>query len=125
MDKFIGVKLIEAAPAHQDAVAGYAVRYQNGYESWSPKEPFDQAHQPVTAMSFGVALEMLRVGHAARRREWDESSYIYIHHKPGRVPERVLLMHVVWSGTEKIYHWVPTESELLACDWQLIEKTVN
>jgi hypothetical protein len=48
--KFIGVKLIEAYPCkrwnqekNQDD-EGYAVRYPDGYESWSPKEVFESAY---------------------------------------------------------------------------------
>ena len=64
MKKYIGTKLIEAEPAYRvdgkiypasDLVPramnreeGYKVRYADGYESWSPKDVFDQAYLPVT-----------------------------------------------------------------------------
>ncbi len=63
MKKYIGTKLIEAEPmtlgaynvhrgwqipANEDPEKeGYLVRYPDGYESWSPKEIFDQAYLAV------------------------------------------------------------------------------
>lgn len=58
MDKYIGVKLIEAEPAKLEkeqageylkGADGYKVRYPDGYESWSPKEVFEQAYMKVVA----------------------------------------------------------------------------
>ena len=61
MKKYIGVKEIEAKPlnlgdynkyrgwqipANEDpARDGYLVKYPDGYESWSPKEVFDEAYR--------------------------------------------------------------------------------
>lgn len=63
MRKYIGTKLVEAEPAWRTetgrilpgavvecaeaARAGYRVRYTDGYESWSPKAVFEQAHLPL------------------------------------------------------------------------------
>lgn len=69
MDQYIGTKLVEAEPAYRvsndrahhiivtnpaDAFAnypqveeGYRVRYQDGYESWSPKDVFERAYLPL------------------------------------------------------------------------------
>lgn len=64
MKKYIGTKHIEAEPmtmgeAYEKNLlqagrvpngseknnAGYHVKYENGYESWSPAEPFDKAYK--------------------------------------------------------------------------------
>ena len=64
MKKYIGTKQIEAEPmtmgeAYEKGLlqagrvpnksersnAGYHVRYQDGYESWSPAEPFEKAYK--------------------------------------------------------------------------------
>lgn len=55
MEKYIGTKLIEAefCPAWKDAGShkagdpGYRVRYQDGYESWSPKGVFEASYLPM------------------------------------------------------------------------------
>lgn len=64
MKKYIGTKQIEAEPMtmgeayafkllqagripneSEKSKAGYHVRYQDGYESWSPAEPFEKAYK--------------------------------------------------------------------------------
>ena len=56
MMQYIGTKLIDAEPcaawkdtdAHKVGEPGYRVRYQDGYESWSPKDVFERAYLPLT-----------------------------------------------------------------------------
>lgn len=49
MKIYIGTKIIEAEPfINKDGKDGYKVRYQDGYESWSPKDVFERAYLPVT-----------------------------------------------------------------------------
>jgi len=70
MRTYIGTKIIQAEPAYRvsndhahhiivtdpadayanypDVEEGYRVRYQDGYESWSPKEVFEKAYLPLT-----------------------------------------------------------------------------
>lgn len=65
MKKFIGTKTVEAMPMtlgefikktgrnpyandgkmHGENEEGYLVRYKDGYESWSPAEPFEEAYR--------------------------------------------------------------------------------
>ena len=64
MKKYIGTKQIEAEPMtmgdaykkgllqagwvpneSEKSNAGYHVKYQDGYESWSPAEPFEKAYK--------------------------------------------------------------------------------
>jgi hypothetical protein len=56
LEKYIGVKMIEAEPAKLEreqaggylkGADGYKVRYPDGYESWSPKEVFEKAYMKV------------------------------------------------------------------------------
>jgi len=44
MKKYIGVKQISAEPQVKDRQEGYKVIYEDGYESWSPKEVFEKAY---------------------------------------------------------------------------------
>ena len=64
MKQYIGTKLIQAEPAYRidgkiylksgpvprvmNREDGYKVVYQDGYESWSPKDVFEAAYLPVT-----------------------------------------------------------------------------
>ncbi|RHV32159.1 hypothetical protein DXB56_10215 [Clostridium sp. OM04-7] len=73
MNKYIGTKMIEAEPMTKGVYnesrgravpgdpndAGYLVKYQDGYESWSPKEVFDKAYMKVddnTDLPSGVSI---------------------------------------------------------------------
>lgn len=63
MEQYIGTKMIQAEPAYRvdgeiypvsgpyprsmNLESGYRVRYADGYESWSPKEVFEEAYLPL------------------------------------------------------------------------------
>jgi hypothetical protein len=44
---YIGVKIVEAWPQSKAGEEGYAVRYPDGYTSWSPKETFEFSYFPM------------------------------------------------------------------------------
>lgn len=44
MNYYIGVKQVQAEPQVRDGREGYRVVYPDGYESWSPKETFEEAY---------------------------------------------------------------------------------
>lgn len=68
MEKYIGVKVIEAEPAklekeqageYTKGADGYKVRYPDGYKSWSPKEVFENAYMKVVtnpALKSGISI---------------------------------------------------------------------
>ena len=73
MKKYIGTKIIEAIPAirkggkvyeknqpvpmSMDPMEyGYKVRYPDGYESWSPKDVFEEAYRETDGLNFGLAI---------------------------------------------------------------------
>lgn len=51
MDKYIGCKMVEAEAAEKEINGvlepGYKVKYEDGYESWSPKEVFERAYMKI------------------------------------------------------------------------------
>lgn len=44
MKTYMGIKLIQAAPAQKDGKEGYNVIYPDGYASWSPKDVFEASY---------------------------------------------------------------------------------
>ena len=59
MDMYIGTKLVYAEPAEKDGVAGYKVKYVDGYESWSPADVFEKAYlkcEANPALKSGVSI---------------------------------------------------------------------
>lgn len=47
MKTFIGVKMVTAEPLVKDGKDGYKVVYPDGYESWSPKQVFEDSYIEV------------------------------------------------------------------------------
>lgn len=48
MECYIGTKIVRAEPETKDGRDGYAVVYEDGYRSWSPRDTFDRAYRRVT-----------------------------------------------------------------------------
>jgi hypothetical protein len=78
MQEYIGIKNVQATPmtrgdyqyrkwdapeGEDQDVEGYHVVYPDGYESWSPKEQFDEANTPVPADQDGeqVTQQLRRI----------------------------------------------------------------
>lgn len=74
MKKYIGTKQIEAEPMtkggafhkhllregiyrEQFDIPGYHVRYEDGYESWSPKDVFEKAYKVADTFKDRLAIE--------------------------------------------------------------------
>lgn len=61
--KYIGIKVVEAYPAEKDGKQGYKVIYEDGYESWSPKEVFEKSYREVEGNDLLMtSLDMMTVG---------------------------------------------------------------
>ena len=89
MEKYLGVKLIEAEPSSLDQFAGaknfgdlsklsggvdregYKVVYEDGYTSWSPKDVFEKAYRRVDNLTFGLVIEALKQGKLVARKGWN------------------------------------------------------
>ena len=52
MKNYIGVKIVKAEPKDKNGVAGYAIKYPDGYESWSPKDTFEKAYRVLDCQDF-------------------------------------------------------------------------
>jgi len=73
MKKYLGVKLISAEPAlrgwqykgtepltmEEFKQEGYRVIYEDGYESWSPKDVFERAYREIGDISVGAIAQRI------------------------------------------------------------------
>lgn len=85
MKTYIGTKIIKAIPMDRAAAEahlqrnvggdkhgdGYLVEYDGGYQSWSPKDVFDEAYRLTSGMTFGLAIEALKAGQKVARAGWN------------------------------------------------------
>jgi hypothetical protein len=53
---YIGSKQVTAWPEEKDGKAGYAVKYDDGYISWSPKGVFERAYLPMGETNDGTRI---------------------------------------------------------------------
>ena len=129
--------------------AGYMVEYEphptvkpnvdgyTGYISWSPKHVFNDAYKPLTNMSFGDAITMLKRGNKVARLGWNGKgmwlSYIsakaydvgyeaIVHDRydNSEAPERL-----PWIGMKtadnKFVPWLASQTDMLAEDYFILD----
>jgi len=87
MEKYIGVKIVEAVPmtrgdycTHRGWMVpenenpldeGYLVVYPDGYQSWCPRIQFEDANRPFMGLTFGHAIEAIKKGLRVARAGWN------------------------------------------------------
>ena len=132
--------------------AGYLVEYTDGgtpnhpghvgYISWSPKAQFDSAYRPTNGMSFGLAIEALKLGKRVSRAGWNGKGMWLVlvpgtpsaqlregspYHAALGLPECEILPHIdMWTVNGEgrramLPGWLASQSDMLADDWQVIE----
>jgi hypothetical protein len=109
LKKYIGTKEVSATPAWQidgtvypkDGVVprsmnrkdGYKVVYEDGYESWSPKDVFEKAYKPSDTVLDRLKIERDELKERIERIEAILGNGIYeVVKKEGGIPQAVLLI---------------------------------
>ncbi|WP_236299023.1 DUF2829 domain-containing protein [Pseudomonas proteolytica] len=165
--KFIGTKVVLALAmtrlAYNDyrgwalpsdengADDGYLVEYTDGgaanhpehagYISWSPKAQFDNAYRPTEGMTFGLAIEALKLGKRVSRAGWNGKGMWLVlvpgtpsaqlregspYHAALGLPECEILPHIdMWTINAEgrramLPGWLASQSDMLADDWQVV-----
>ena len=147
MRQYIGTKMIEAEPAtrgecyrgaamlsaEEASWDGYRVRYSDGYESWSPKDVFEEAYRPTDGMSFGLAIEAAKRGKRIRRAGWNgKGQYVELATCIGYKNADGLCVNVeheaignqalAFVGTSGVQlGWLASQADMLADDWCIVE----
>jgi len=131
---------------------GYMVEYldggasnhpdHNGYISWSPADVFNRAYQSSGSMSFGHAIEAMKLGHKVARDGWNgkdmwvalscdgtrqvpASSFWSLHnakHAEDNGGTATVLPSITMktAGGEILMGWLASQSDMLATDWCII-----
>ena len=150
--KYIGTKLIKAKPMTRGEYNayrgwtlpknenpdddGYLIVYvdSDDYVSWSPKDVFDRAYRSCDGgMTFGGALELLKMGFKVARKEWNgKNQYIQlatgISYKAAD-GEIVNCEHdaignkaIAFVGTSGVQMgWLASQADMLADDWVVVQ----
>ena len=154
MPMYIGTKLVQAEPMswgeynaarglpvssdEAKRAEGYLVRYQpEGYESWSPKEVFEQAYRQVDGLNFGLAIEAAKMGKKIARKGWNgKGQYVELGHdfqydtydSGGRVAfhDDIGGKALVFVGTRgSQVGWLASQSDMLADDWYIMPEVAG
>lgn len=173
MNTYIGTKVIRATPMtrldynefrgwtvpadENPADDGYLVEYLDGgkpntathagYVSWSPKEQFEKAYRETSGLTFGLAIEALKLGERVTRAGWNgKGMWLSL---SGPLEGRVVGADDFWSennrqwarqfggalvlpsitmktvnayGREAILMgWLASQTDMLAEDWQIVK----
>lgn len=165
---YIGTKMITAetmtrgdynafrgwtVPADENpADEGYLVEYldggkpniegREGYVSWSPKAQFEAAYRPTIGMTFGLAIEAMRMGKRVARSGWNGKG-MWLVLVPGTKDAQLregtpyreatgleqceILPHIdMWTVNAEgrramLPGWLASQSDMLAQDWYIVE----
>lgn len=142
MEQYIGTKIVEAEPEElrykneagvEVCEEGYKVRYQDGYESWSPKGVFEEAYRKTNGMTFGLAIEAAKKGAKIARKGWNgKNQYVQLatgisYMLPfGKVVnanhEAIGNAAFAFCGTSGVQMgWLASQADMLAEDWMIVE----
>lgn len=134
-EDYYGTKRVTAWPQHKDGKPGYAVKYRDGYISWSPAEEFEAAYRPITAMGFGHALTALKEGHRVARAGWNgKGMFLYLVSGSRFEVNRPPLLGIYPPGAVIDYRphidmrdaqgmcvpWLASQTDMLAEDWMIV-----
>lgn len=134
MNFFYGTKLIQAEPQNKEDKAGYAVKYSDDYTSWSPKDVFEAAYQPMDALSFGHALMAMKDGKKVGRAGWNGKD-MFLYYVPANsypaqtdaarsafgdmVPYGAYI--AMKTAQNNVVPWLASQTDMLANDWQIVD----
>lgn len=122
---YIGVKIIKAEPqdcqkdSHNSKVGdpGYKVEYEDGYVSWSPADVFEKAYRKTDGMTFGLAVEVAKLGMKISRTGWNGKGMFVVYQKG--YPEGID------CNKQTAAAWGMSEGDLFRCEPYLQIKMVN
>ena len=155
MNQYIGSKIVQAEPMSRSEFheykgwstpmnkgrdgEGYKVRYEDGYESWSPKEVFEAAYRRTDGMNFGLAIEAARMGKKISRAGWNGKGMwvVYRTGYPEGIPANKNTADAVGIQEGELFKvrpylqmkcvdgsfqmWLASQSDILADDWYIVE----
>lgn len=134
MKQYIGTKIIHAEPMEKNGREGYKVVYPpDGYESWSPKDVFEEAYRETTGMPFGLAIEAAKKGKKIARSGWNgKNQHVelatcisYVRNDGGIINahhDAIGNKALAFVGTSGVQMgWLASQADMLADDWMIVE----
>ncbi len=120
---------------------GYKVIYEDGYESWSPKDVFEKAYRPCDCMTFGLAIEALKRGSKVARKGWNGKG-MFLWLKPAATVKSEWCKDPMLKGLadanggsiealgticmytaqhQILSGWLASQTDILSEDWEVVD----
>jgi|SRR5882672_477358 len=151
MKKYIGVKVVEAEPMLAEAAyksgyrltaepetEGFEITYPDGYKSWCPRHVFERDYYQCDSLTFGLAVEALKLGKKVCRAGWNGKG-MWLQYQTGRtlgipldgqeagsmlpfIAMKVAGDSVKWGeGCIDLVPWLASQTDILATDWVVLD----
>jgi hypothetical protein len=162
MEKYLGVKLISAEPMLRSIgineglvrinstdpsildQEGYKIIYEGdgkGYTSWSPKEVFEKAYRRIDNLTFGLAIEALKLGKKITRSGWNGKGMFLFYLPAGNISVKIMSdpalikiaednggnieclpsIRMKNADNKLLTGWLASMTDIFAEDWMIIE----
>ena len=128
---YVGLKVVTAwpQPANKDvdAIDGYAVKYADGYTSWSPKAVFEEAYKPSGKMDFSQALFLAKQGMKIARSGWNGKGLWLEVQRPDEHSKMTLPYLYINYPDDALNTpgarcpWLASQTDLMAEDWCVVD----
>lgn len=129
--RYIGTKEITAWEQEKDGQPGYAVKYADGYISWSPKAVFEEAYRvtegPAQFLTFGDAIHFLKAGKRVARHGWNGKGMWLEMQRPDEHSKMTLPYLYLSYPNDSVntpgarVPWLASQTDMLTEDWVVLE----
>jgi hypothetical protein len=116
MKQYIGALPVHASSKDKEGKPGFTVTRADNTQEWVPKELFDHFYSSATALSCGLAIEVVNRGGCVRRAKWPPGEYLHLALQ-SQEPRRFLSIHQPKARIHREKQWQPSAEDLLAKDW--------
>ena len=129
--RYIGTKEITAWEQEKDGQPGYAVKYADGYTSWSPRDVFEAAYRvtegPAQFLTFGDAIHFLKAGKRVARHGWNGKGLWLEMQRPDEHSKMTLPYLYLSYPNDSVntpgarVPWLASQTDMLTEDWVVLE----
>lgn len=129
--RYIGTKEITAWEQEKDGQPGYAVKYADGYTSWSPRDVFKAAYRvtegPAQFLTFGDAIHFLKAGKRVARHGWNGKGMWLEMQRPDERSKMTLPYLYLSYPNDSVntpgarVPWLASQTDMLTEDWVVLE----
>jgi hypothetical protein len=109
---------------------GYKVVYPDGYVSWSPKDVFEEAYKETDGLTFGLAIESMKIGKRVRRKGWNGKGIFIELQRPdehSKMTHPYIFIDTTGLQTDNAYApknrvpWHASQTDMLSEDWEVVD----